>query len=67
MCEIEQLTDDSNKLQQIADITASIKYPHPMLKDTIRDMQLEIQRQLSERQSNDTQLLNSLELNISSP
>lgn len=67
VCEIEQLTDDSNKLQQITDITASMKFPHQMLKDTVRDMQLEIQRQLSDRQSNDSQLLNRLELNISSP
>ncbi|XP_030081579.1 uncharacterized protein LOC111598504 isoform X2 [Drosophila hydei] len=64
--EIENLIEDCNKLQQISEITASIKYPHQYLEDVIRELHRDIQRQLSERQSNDTQL-NMLELTVSSP
>ncbi|XP_064553700.1 rho guanine nucleotide exchange factor 17 isoform X1 [Drosophila montana] len=64
--EIENLSEDSNKLQQITEITASIKYPHQYLEDVIRELHREIQRQLSERQTNDTPL-NMLELTVSSP
>lgn len=64
--EIENLSEDSNKLQQISEITASIKYPHQYLEDVIRELHREIQRQLSERQTNDTPL-NVLELTVSSP
>ncbi|XP_044314770.1 uncharacterized protein LOC108041272 isoform X2 [Drosophila rhopaloa] len=64
--EIETLADDCAKLQQITDITTSLKYPHQYLEDVIRDLQREVQRQLSERQTNDTQL-NMLELTVSSP
>ncbi|XP_032585303.1 uncharacterized protein LOC6572289 isoform X2 [Drosophila mojavensis] len=64
--EIESLTEDCNKLQQISEITASIKYPHQYLEDVIRELHRDIQRQLAERQANDTQL-NMLELTVSSP
>ncbi|XP_034485917.1 uncharacterized protein LOC117790549 isoform X1 [Drosophila innubila] len=64
--EIENLAEDCNKLQQITDITASLKYPHQYLEDVIRELHRDIQRQLSERQTNDTQL-NMLELTVSSP
>ncbi|EDW38056.1 GL12238 [Drosophila persimilis] len=64
--EIESLADDCGKLQQISDITASLKYPHQYLEDVIRELHRDVQRQLSERQSNDTQL-NMLELTVSSP
>ncbi|XP_041675374.1 rho guanine nucleotide exchange factor 17 isoform X3 [Drosophila eugracilis] len=64
--EIETLADDCNKLQQITDITVSLKYPHQYLEDVIRELHRDVQRQLSERQTNDTQL-NMLELTVSSP
>ncbi|KAH8329800.1 hypothetical protein KR074_010416, partial [Drosophila pseudoananassae] len=64
--EIETLSDDCSKLQQIADITVSLKYPHQYLEDVIRELHRDVQRQLSERQTNDTQL-NMLELTVSSP
>ncbi|XP_017090454.2 rho guanine nucleotide exchange factor 17 isoform X2 [Drosophila bipectinata] len=64
--EIETLSDDCNKLQQIADITVSLNYPHQYLEDVIRELHRDVQRQLSERQTNDTQL-NMLELTVSSP
>ncbi|KAH8310855.1 hypothetical protein KR044_003245, partial [Drosophila immigrans] len=64
--EIENLAEDCSKLQQITDITASLKSPHQYLEDVIRELHRDIQRQLSERQTNDTQL-NMLELTVSSP
>lgn len=66
MNEIENLAEDCNKLQQIADITASLKYPHQYLEDVIRELLRDVQRQLSERQTNDTQL-NMLDLLVNSP
>jgi Ca2+-binding EF-hand superfamily protein len=64
--EIENLTEDSNKLQQILDLVSTLRCPHQTLEESIRDTQLNIQRQLSERQSNDSQL-NILELNVNEP
>ncbi|XP_017037547.1 rho guanine nucleotide exchange factor 17 isoform X2 [Drosophila kikkawai] len=64
--EIETLADDCNKLQQITDIAVSLKYPHQYMEDAIRELHRDVQRQLSERQTNDTQL-NMLELTVSSP
>ncbi|XP_065364774.1 uncharacterized protein LOC135957872 isoform X2 [Calliphora vicina] len=66
MTEIENLAEDCNKLQQITDITASLKYPHQYLEDVIRELHRDVQRQLSERQTNDAQL-NMLELAVNSP
>ena len=64
--EIENLTEDSNKLQQILDLVSTLRCPHQSLEESIRDLQLNIQRQLLERQSNDSQL-NVLELNVNEP
>ncbi|XP_055853604.1 rho guanine nucleotide exchange factor 17 isoform X2 [Episyrphus balteatus] len=64
--EFEQMADDSNKLQQIAEIAATIKYPHQMLDEVIHDIQLEVQGQLSEHQLNETRL-NMLDITINSP
>jgi Rho guanine nucleotide exchange factor 17 len=64
--EIENLTEDSNKLQQILDLVSTLRCAHQTLEESIRDLQLNIQRQLSERQSNDSQL-NILELNVNEP
>lgn len=64
--EIENLTEDSGKLQQILDLVSTLRCPHQTLEESIRDLQLNIQRQLSERQSNDSQL-NILELNVNEP
>lgn len=61
MKEIEHLSGDCNKLQQIWDLTVSLKCQHQLLEESIRDLQASIQRQLVERQSNDAQL-NVLEL-----
>lgn len=66
MTEIENLAEDCNKLQQITEITASLKLPHQYLEDVIRDLHRDAQRQLSERQTNDAQL-NMLELAVNSP
>lgn len=66
MNEIENLAEDCNKLQQIANITASLKYPHQYLEDVIRELLRDVQRQLSERQTNDTQL-NMVDLLVNSP
>lgn len=89
MKEIEQLTEDCNKLQQISELTVSLRYffslfeanliqirfkhlnltnrcQHQVLEDTIRDLQKDIQRQLNDRQSNDSQL-SQLELTLNSP
>ncbi|XP_053961835.1 uncharacterized protein LOC128865531 isoform X2 [Anastrepha ludens] len=66
MLEIESLAEDCNKLQNIASITTSLKYPHQYLEDVIRELLRDVQRQLSERQTNDTQL-NMLELLVNSP
>lgn len=66
MKEIEQLIEDSNKLQQILEITASLRCPRQILEESIRDLQLNVQRQLAERQTNDSQL-NVLELNLNGP
>lgn len=66
MKEIEHLSEDCAKLQQIGELAASLRCPHQSLEDSIRDLQREIQRQLSERQTNDAQLcLLELTLNTS--
>ena len=66
MKEIEHLIEDSNKLQQILEISTNLRCPHQILEESIRDLQLNVQRQLSERQANDSQL-NVLELNVNGP
>ncbi|XP_073831491.1 rho guanine nucleotide exchange factor 17 isoform X2 [Musca autumnalis] len=66
MTEIENLAEDCNKLQQISEITSSLKMPHQYLEDVIRELHRDAQRQLSERQTNDAQL-NMLELAVNSP
>lgn len=66
MREIEILSEDSSKIQQISEISSNLRCPHQVLEDSIRDLQRDIQRQLAERQANDTQL-NLLELNLNVP
>jgi Rho guanine nucleotide exchange factor 17 len=66
MKEIEHLSEDCNKLQEISDLTSTLRCPHQMLEDSIRDLQSTVQRQLVERQANDSQL-NVLELNLNAP
>lgn len=66
MKEIEHLSEDSSKLQQILDLSANLRCPHMTLEDSIRDLQVNVQRQLVERQANDSQL-NVLELNLNAP
>ena len=66
MKEIEHLSDDSSKLQQMLDLSATLRCPHLTLEESIRDLQLIVQRQLAERQTNDSQL-NLLELNLNAP
>lgn len=66
MKEIEHLSEDSSKLQQMLDLAATLRCPHLTLEEAIRDLQLIIQRQLVERQANDSQL-NVLELNLNAP
>lgn len=66
MKEIEHLSDDCNKLQQISDLASSLRYPHQTLEESIRDLQVNVQRQLENRQANDSQL-NVLELNVNAP
>ncbi|XP_037050154.1 uncharacterized protein LOC119084247 isoform X2 [Bradysia coprophila] len=59
--EIDNLSKDFTKLGQIMDIASSLRCPNHQLEEIVRDLQKEIQRQLSDRQTNDTQL-NLLEL-----
>lgn len=66
MKEIELLSEDCNKIQQISELTSTLRCSHQILEDTIRDLHREVQRQLTERQSNDTQL-SLLELTINLP
>jgi cytochrome c-type biogenesis protein CcmH/NrfF len=66
MKEIEHLSEDSSKLQQILDLASNLRCPHSNLEDSIRDLQANVQRQLVERQANDSQL-NVLELNLNAP
>lgn len=66
MKEIENLSEDSSKLQQMLDIAANLRYPHQSVDDAIRELQGNVQRQLAERQANDTQL-NVLELMYNLP
>ncbi|XP_031626312.1 uncharacterized protein LOC116342734 [Contarinia nasturtii] len=56
MKEIEHLTEDCTKLQQVLDITLSLRCQHQTIEENVRELQKELQRQLSERQSNDSQL-----------
>lgn len=66
MKEIENLTEDLGKLQKISDIVSELRCSHSLLEDTVKDLQRDVQRQLSERQSNDSQL-NLLELTLNTP
>ena len=66
MKEIEHLSEDSTKLQQILDLASSLRCSHSSLEDSIRDLHANVQRQLTERQANDSQL-NILELNYNAP
>jgi Rho guanine nucleotide exchange factor 17 len=66
MKEIEHLSEDSSKLQQILDLASNLRCPHMTLEESIRDLQANVQRQLVERQANDSQL-NILELNLNAP
>lgn len=66
MKEIEHLSEDSSKLQQMLDLSATLRCSHLTLEESIRDLQLVVQRQLVERQANDSQL-NILELNVNAP
>ncbi|XP_055907845.1 rho guanine nucleotide exchange factor 17 isoform X2 [Eupeodes corollae] len=63
---LENLPDDCNKLQKISEIASTIKYPHQMLEEAIRNIHLEIQNLLFERELNATRL-NALEITINSP
>lgn len=63
MKEIETLSVDCNKLQQMLDISASLRCPHQMLEESIRELQQTVHRQLVDKQANDSQL-NVLELNV---
>lgn len=63
MKEIEALSEDNSKLQQMLEIASALRSPHQMLEEFIRDSQINIQRQLTERQASDAQL-NVLELNL---
>ncbi|XP_058455844.1 uncharacterized protein LOC131433085 [Malaya genurostris] len=65
MREIEHLSEDSNKLSQMLELASSLRCTHQLLEESIRELQREVQRQLSERQTNDAQL-NILELTLKS-
>lgn len=66
MKEIEHLSEDCSKLQQLLELSSSLRCPHQTLEESIRDLQVNVQRQLVERQANDSQL-NVLELNLNAP
>lgn len=79
MREIEYLTEDCTKLQQMIDIAVTLRLvlnyffismsfkineshhfsyrcPHQHLEENMRELQKDLQRQLNDRQSNDSQL-----------
>lgn len=66
MKEIEHLSEDCSKLQQMSDLASTLRCPHQMLEDAIRELQSMVQKQLLEQQANDTQL-NAFELNLNAP
>lgn len=61
MKEIQALSEDNNKLQQMLEIASSLRSPHQVLEEYIKDSQANIQKQLTERQASNAQL-NVLEL-----
>lgn len=63
MKEIETLSLDSNKLQQMLEIASTLRCQHQLLEESLRELQQSVQRQLIDRKSNDSQL-NVLELNV---
>lgn len=64
MKEIETLSIDCSKLQQMLDIATTLKCQHTCLEESIRELQQTLQRQLMiDRQSSDSQL-NFLDLNV---
>lgn len=64
--EIENLSEDFTKLQQIADVASSLKCQHQPLEEIIKELQRDVQRQLAERKSTDSPL-NFLELTMTLP
>ncbi|KAL0819297.1 hypothetical protein ABMA28_008534 [Loxostege sticticalis] len=54
--EVETLTSDVNTLTQISEHVAALHTPHAQLEELVRDMLQNVNRQLLERQSSDTQL-----------
>lgn len=54
--EIEFISNDLKKLNQIIDVTSTLKCPHQALEDNCKELQRDLQRQLNDRQTNDPQL-----------
>lgn len=61
--EIEHLEEDLSSLNQISDIASSLHSNHQTLDEVVRDMIGSVNKQLIDKQSNDTQLL-SLDLTV---
>lgn len=49
--EFDNLEDDMNTLNQIADLVITLHTAHPGLDETLKEYQQTIQRQLSEKQA----------------
>lgn len=56
MVEIENLTEDIGVLNQINELTWSLHSTHSALEDVVRDMLVNLNKQLAEQQNSDSQL-----------
>ncbi|XP_059618490.1 rho guanine nucleotide exchange factor 17 isoform X2 [Phlebotomus argentipes] len=54
--EIEYLMEDSKKLHQILAIVTTLRCPHQHLEEAARELEKDLEKQLSEKQLNDGQL-----------
>lgn len=54
--EIDFLSNDLKKLHQIADVANTLRCPHQSLDEGIKELTRDLQRQLTDRQTNDPQL-----------
>ena len=67
MREIEHLIEDSNKLQQMADMASKLRCQHQTLDEAIHELQLSVQKDLTLQQANDLKELNILEMSVNGP
>jgi hypothetical protein len=54
--EMEQLTADVATLSQMAELVATLHCPHTQLEESVREMLVALNKQLTERHAADSQL-----------